>query len=75
MRDRSFAAFRPRDLAAAEIKRRGGRVTSGVTSRTTHLLGGSGAGSKLEKARQLGAEVVSEEEFVRLIAAAGSERQ
>ena len=71
----SFAAFRPRDLAAAEIKRRGGRVTSGVTSRTTHLLGGSGAGSKLEKARQLGAEVVSEEEFVRLIAAAGSERQ
>ena len=63
----SFAQFRPRDLAAAAIKARGGRVTGGVTSRTTHLLAGRAAGGKLAKAQRLGLTVVSEEHFVGLL--------
>ena len=63
----SFAQFRPRDLAAAEIKQRGGRVTGGVTSRTTHLLAGRAAGSKLAKAQRLQKTVVSEEQFLQLL--------
>jgi DNA ligase (NAD+) len=63
----SFEHFKPRELAMEEVKRRGGRVTSSVTSRTTHLLAGPGAGSKLDKARELGVVVVSEEEFLRLL--------
>ena len=63
----SFAQFRPRDLAADAIKARGGRVTGGVTSRTTHLLAGRAAGGKLAKAQRLGLTVVSEEHFVDLL--------
>jgi DNA ligase (NAD+) len=63
----SFERFKPRELAMEEVKRRGGRVVSSVTSRTTHLLAGAAAGSKLEKARELGVTVVSEEEFLRLL--------
>ena len=63
----SFAQFRPRDLAAAEIRQRGGRVTGGVTSRTTHLLAGRAAGSKLAKAQRLGVTVMSEEQFLALL--------
>ena len=63
----SFAQFRPRDLAAAEIRDRGGRVTGGVTSRTTHLLAGRAAGSKLAKAERLGVTVVAEAQFLELL--------
>ena len=63
----TFEAFKPRDLAKAEIKRRGGRVTTDVTSKTTHLLAGSAAGAKLEKARRRGIAVVDEKEFLRLL--------
>ena len=63
----SFARFRPRDLATQAIKERGGRVTAGVTSRTSHLLAGRAAGGKLGKAERLGVTVVSEEEFLRLL--------
>ena len=63
----SFAQFRPRDLAAAQIMERGGRVTGGVTSRTTHLLAGRAAGGKLAKAQRLGVTVVSEEQFLDLL--------
>jgi DNA ligase (NAD+) len=50
-----------------EVKKRGGRVTGSVTSRTTHLLAGEGAGSKLAKARELGIRIVSEKEFLGLL--------
>jgi len=63
----SFAAFNPRSLAEAEIVRRSGKVVSAVSGKTTHLLAGSGAGSKLEKAQALGVTVVSEDEFVALL--------
>ena len=63
----SFLHFKPRELAMEEVKRRSGRVTSSVTSKTTHLLAGPGAGNKLEKARSLGVTIVSEEEFLELL--------
>jgi DNA ligase (NAD+) len=64
----SFEHFKPRELAAEEIKRRGGRVTAGVSSNTTHLLAGPGAGGKLQKARRLGVRIVEESEFLQMLA-------
>ncbi|HVP19939.1 MAG TPA: NAD-dependent DNA ligase LigA [Spirochaetia bacterium] len=63
----SFQHFKPREVAMDEVRNRGGRVTDSVTSRTTHLLAGEAAGSKLEKARKLGAAIVTEDEFLRLL--------
>ena len=67
----SFINFRPRTLAAEEIEKRGGKVVSQVTGKTTHLLAGIDPGSKLEKARANGTTVVvDEDEFMRLLAEA-----
>ncbi len=63
----SFAHFQPRDLAMEEVKKRGGKVSNSVTSKTTHLLAGENPGSKLGKARKLGIRIVEEEEFLRLL--------
>jgi DNA ligase (NAD+) len=63
----SFDHFKPRELAMEEVKKRGGRVTSAVTAKTTHLLAGPGAGSKLEKARELGTRIVDEAEFLNML--------
>ena len=63
----SFERFKPRDLAMEEVKRRGGKAVSQVSGKTTHLLAGAGAGSKLTKARQMGIPVLTEEEFIDLI--------
>ena len=51
-----------------EVKRRGGRVSSSVTSKTIHLLAGPGGGSKLDKARKLGVKIVEEAEFLKMLA-------
>ncbi|MFN2224267.1 MAG: NAD-dependent DNA ligase LigA [Candidatus Promineifilaceae bacterium] len=47
-----------RDEARALIEENGGRVTGSVSSRTDYLLAGEAAGSKLDKAQQLGVTVV-----------------
>ncbi|MFO7731450.1 MAG: NAD-dependent DNA ligase LigA [Spirochaetia bacterium] len=60
----SFNRFNPRSKAMEYVKAGGGRTSSQVSGSTTHLLAGSGGGSKLQKAQQLGVEIVSEEEFV-----------
>ena len=62
-----FDHFQPRSKAMEEVKKRGGRTTSQVTGSTTHLLAGSGGGSKLRKAQELGVTIVEEEEFLRLL--------
>lgn len=61
----SFEHFKPRDLAMEEVKKRGGRVTSSVSSKTTHLLAGESGGSKLEKAKKLGIAIVEEADFLK----------
>ncbi len=68
----SFDSFKPRELAKEEIMRRGGRVTSSITSKTTHLLAGVGAGAKLLKAQSLGVSIVDEAAFLTLLKGKGA---
>lgn len=49
------------------IKQHGGKVSSSVSSKTSYLIAGEKAGSKLEKAEKLGVAVIGESEFAELI--------
>lgn len=49
------------------IERNGGSIGSSVTKKTSFLVAGKEAGSKLEKARSLGITIWSEEEFIKRI--------
>jgi DNA ligase (NAD+) len=53
-----------RDKAAEEIRARGGSVVGAVSKNTDFLIAGAEAGSKLEKAKELGVQILSEEEFL-----------
>lgn len=63
----SFEAFKPRAVAAGEIRARGGMVTGAVSGATTHLLAGAGGGGKVSKAEAAGVRIVGEQEFLRLL--------
>ena len=52
-----------REEATALIEARGGRVTSSVSKKTSFVLAGRDAGSKLEKAQKLGVEILNEQQF------------
>ncbi|MEX1010177.1 MAG: NAD-dependent DNA ligase LigA, partial [Chthoniobacterales bacterium] len=54
------ALSRPRDEFAELIRRHGGTVSGSVSKKTSYLLAGEEAGSKLEKAQSLGVPVVDE---------------
>jgi DNA ligase (NAD+) len=53
----------PRAEAAALIKERGGKVSESVSKKTHYLLAGEAAGSKLDKARELGIAILTEDDF------------
>jgi len=55
-----------RDEAAEMIKQRGGKVSSSVSKKTSYVVAGEAAGSKLTKARDLGVTVISEEDLLRM---------
>jgi DNA ligase (NAD+) len=57
-----------RDEARAFIEAHGGKVTGSVSGKTDYLLVGEAAGSKLDKARDLGVAVIDEDELRRLVA-------
>jgi DNA ligase (NAD+) len=56
-----------REQAQASLERLGARVSGSVSKKTSYLVAGEEAGSKLEKARQLGVETLDEQAFLALI--------
>jgi DNA ligase (NAD+) len=58
---------RPREEIAEEIIGAGGKVSGSVSKKTSYVLAGEEAGSKLEKARKLGLKILDEEEFRKLL--------
>jgi len=49
------------------IKGAGGKASSSVSKKTDFVLAGTDPGSKLDKARKLGVEVIDEEQFMRML--------
>ncbi|MBE7014114.1 MAG: NAD-dependent DNA ligase LigA [Ruminococcaceae bacterium] len=56
-----------RDEASKIIESFGGKTSSSVSKKTDYVLLGEEAGSKLEKAKTLGINIISEEEFMEMI--------
>ena len=56
-----------RDEASAIIERFGGKASSSVSKKTSYVLAGENAGSKLAKAESLGIKIISEDEFAEMI--------
>jgi len=56
-----------REQAGERIRALGGHVASAVSARTDYVIAGSGAGSKLDKARALGITILDEEAFLQMI--------
>jgi len=56
-----------RDKATEIIENFGGKTAGSVSKKTTYVLAGEEAGSKLTKAQQLGITVITEEEFENMI--------
>lgn len=56
-----------RDEASDLIKQNGGKVSGSVSKKTSYVLAGEEAGSKLTKANELGISVISEEQFLEML--------
>lgn len=64
----SLAAM-SREEAQEKLRNLGAKVSSSVSAKTTYLVHGTDPGSKLEKARQLGVELLDEAAFLKLLKA------
>ena len=56
-----------RDEAKAKLQALGAKVSGSISAKTTALLAGDKAGSKMAKAEKLGVKVVGEEEFLKML--------
>jgi DNA ligase (NAD+) len=61
-----------REEAEQQILAAGGKVSGSVSKKTSYVLAGEEAGSKLDKARELGVPVIDEAGFRRLLQAGGN---
>jgi len=57
-----------RDIAKDKLESLGAKVSGSVSAKTTCVVAGPGAGSKLAKASELGVRVLDEAQFVALMA-------
>ena len=58
-----------RDEAKERIEAAGGKVTGSVSKKTDYVVAGEEAGSKLDKAKELGVAVLDEKGFIKLLGA------
>ena len=58
-----------REEAEARVRRAGGKTASSVSAKTSFVVAGENPGSKYDKARSLGIQVISEEEFLKKVGA------
>jgi len=56
-----------RNEAKEMIRASGGEVSSFVSQKTDYVVAGESAGSKLDKAKELGVKIISEEEFLKMM--------
>ena len=56
-----------RDEASSLIEERGGKASGSVSKKTTYVVAGENAGSKLKRANELGVPVLTEEEFEQML--------
>jgi DNA ligase (NAD+) len=63
-----------REQAKARIEAAGGKVTGSVSKRTSVVVAGADAGSKLDKARDLGIEIWTEAQLLARLGGARDER-
>ena len=57
-----------RDEAKQRIETAGGKVSGSVSKKTSYVVAGEDAGSKLEKAEQLGVAVIDEAALLQMLA-------
>jgi DNA ligase (NAD+) len=56
-----------REEAQNLVRNNGGEVSSSVSKKTSYVVAGEEAGSKLDKARELGVKIIGEEEFLKML--------
>ena len=55
-----------RDAAGELIESHGGKTSSSVSKKTSYVVAGESAGSKLDKANELGVKIIDEAEFKKM---------
>jgi len=56
-----------REQVSSMIEQRGGRASGSVSKKTSYVLAGENPGSKLDKAKQLGVPIITEQDFIRML--------
>ena len=56
-----------REEAKRLIETAGGKVSSSVSKKTSYVVAGEDAGSKLDKAQELGVKILSEDDLLKLV--------